>query len=281
MAEANALAPDPNTPPPSDPPADPPQDPPADPPAGDAPPADPPEGTDPPADPKPKKNTAEDRIAELVAERNATREFGEYWRQRYLQDIQPQQPAPKADEPKPAPKLSDFGFDAEQWATAYAAWADERATRAAETAAEKAVTKAGAAQAEQAARAQWNQRFSAYAKDHPDAIVATQNPHLPINETMTKVIMASEAGPAIYHHLGNNPAEAARISRMPPEQAAAALGRLEATLSAPPSPPPKKPSSAPEPPNPVKGKGAAPGVNLETCSLDDFLKARGYKGGKR
>lgn len=258
-------------------PADaPPADPPADPPVSDDPPSDPP--ADPPADdPAPKKGGAEDRIQQLVAERNATKEYADYWRERYLQDIAAgKQPPPAADEPKPAPTLADFEFDAAKWGDAYAKWAREDAAQAARAAAREEVQSASTEQAKAAARAQWNQRLGEFAKTKPDAAAVIANPALPITDAMTEVITASERGPELAYHLGTNPAEAARIARLSPAQQAAALGRIEAGLSAPaPKLKPKpKPTNAPEPPNPVGGGGAAPGINLETCSLDDYLKAR-------
>lgn len=267
MAEANALATDDQAP--IDPPADPPQD--TDPPEGQETPAEPPESDEPPA---PKKGSAEERIRELVAERNATREFAEHILEQYrtLAASAKTPEPPKDEQPRPEPKLEDFEFDAAKWSQAFAQWAREEAQRTARQAAAEAVQQTSKQREQEAARNTWNARLAEFARNKPDAHAVISNPSLPITEHMSEVITASEKGPELAYHLGTHPAEAARIARLSPTQQAAALGRLEAQLSVA---PPKRPnvSKAPEPPNPIAG-GAAPAIDLENCSINDFLKAR-------
>lgn len=75
------------------------------------------------------------------------------------------------------------------------------------------------------------------------------NPSLSITADMAETIRASEQGPDVLYHLGSNPAEAARISALPPLLQAKEIGRIEAALAA--SPPVKRTTSAPPPISPV------------------------------
>jgi hypothetical protein len=267
---------DPN--PPVDPPGGPPNDLPPDPPGGDNPPqdppADPPSGDTPPADgaPAPKKKTAEDRIKDLIAERNATTEYADYWREQALA-ARAQGPKPPEPIEKPRPKLADFK-DQEKWADALVEWSEDRIERGVAKSVETESTKTREAADHEAAVAAHRERVSKFAEKTPDYVATVRNPNLNISKTMTEVIIHSEKGPELSYHLGTHPAEAARIARMAPALAAAALGRIEATLGeTPPPTKPKKPSNAPEPPNPLHG-GGAPDINLETCSLNEFLDRR-------
>jgi len=75
------------------------------------------------------------------------------------------------------------------------------------------------------------------------------NPNLTITGEMAETIRASDAGPDVLYHLGSNPAEAARISRLSPLMQAKEIGRIEANLAS--SPPVKRTTSAPPPLSPV------------------------------
>ena len=71
------------------------------------------------------------------------------------------------------------------------------------------------------------------------------NPNLPITTEMAQAIQYSDIGPDLAYHLGANPKEAERISRLPPLLQAKEIGRIEAKLAA--DPPTKKTTSAPTP----------------------------------
>ena len=75
------------------------------------------------------------------------------------------------------------------------------------------------------------------------------NPKLRITTEMAQTIQSSEIGPELAYHLGTNPKEAERISRLSPLAQAREIGRLEAKLVA--EPVTKKVSSAPAPIAPV------------------------------
>jgi len=78
------------------------------------------------------------------------------------------------------------------------------------------------------------------------------NPNLPITGVMAQTIQASDIGPEVAYHLGANPKEAERISRLPPFLQAKEIGKLEAKLIA--EPPTKKTSTAPAPIAPVTAR---------------------------
>ena len=75
------------------------------------------------------------------------------------------------------------------------------------------------------------------------------NPSLPITAEMAETIRASDQGPDVLYHLGSNPTEAARISKLSPLLQAKEIGRIEAALAA--APPVKRTTSAPPPISPV------------------------------
>jgi hypothetical protein len=81
------------------------------------------------------------------------------------------------------------------------------------------------------------------------------NNALPITTVMAQTIQASELGPDIAYHLGSNPREAERISRLSPYLQAKEIGKIEAKLADSPAPV-KKTTSAPPPIKPVTAKGA-------------------------
>ena len=78
------------------------------------------------------------------------------------------------------------------------------------------------------------------------------NPNLPITTVMAQSIQASDNGPEVAYHLGANPREAERISRLSPILQAKEIGKIEAQLAA--NPPIKKTSNAPSPISPVSAR---------------------------
>ena len=78
------------------------------------------------------------------------------------------------------------------------------------------------------------------------------NPKLPITNVMAEAIQSSDIGPELAYHLGTNPKEADRISKLSPLAQAKEIGRIEAKLAA--DPPVKRTSSAPAPISPVSAR---------------------------
>jgi hypothetical protein len=104
------------------------------------------------------------------------------------------------------------------------------------------------------------------------------NPNLPITDVMAQTIQASDIGPDMAYHLGANPKEAERISRLSPFLQAKEIGKLEAKLAA--EPPTKKTSSAPTPISPVTARSTgSPSYDttdprsIKSMSTSDWIEA--------
>jgi hypothetical protein len=104
------------------------------------------------------------------------------------------------------------------------------------------------------------------------------NPNLPITDVMAQTIQASDIGPDMAYHLGANPKEAERISRLSPFLQAKEIGELEAKLAA--DPPTKKTSSAPTPISPVTARSTgSPSYDttdprsIKSMSTSDWIEA--------
>ena len=173
--------------------------------------------------------------------------------------------APKpAPEPiaAPRPKRADFNdpdaYDAalDTWATDAAAAAATKATadgeRKAAEAREAALNEAReaslAAQLESLKTTYEAKRAEALVK-YPDFEAVTEADNLPIDYPTAHAMIAAANGPDIAYHLGKNPAEAARISKLSPALQVFEVGMLSAKLA---STPPVRVSNAPAPITPLQ-----------------------------
>lgn len=98
----------------------------------------------------------------------------------------------------------------------------------------------------------YHEREEAARDKYDDFEMVAYNPELPVTEAMARAIQASDIGPDVLYHLGSNPKDAARISRLDPILQAREIGKIEAQLGA--APPVKKTSSAPAPIAPVTAR---------------------------
>ena len=85
-----------------------------------------------------------------------------------------------------------------------------------------------------------------------DAVVTA--PDVPISQEVVDIVSQSDVGADVAYRLASNKALAAEISAMTAIEAARAIGRLEASVTAPRS---RTTSTAPDPISPVKGKATA------------------------
>ena len=104
------------------------------------------------------------------------------------------------------------------------------------------------------------------------------NPNLPITSDMAQAIQYSDIGPDLAYHLGANPKEADRISRLPPILQAKEIGKLEAKLAS--NPPVKKTSNAPTPISPLTARSSGTPAydttdprSIKTMSTSDWIEA--------
>lgn len=220
------------------------------------------------------RNRAEERIHELTAERNLERkalsEYGEYWRRKALENIAP--PPPPAEDKMPEPDAYDTTG---AYLKAHAQWSLREIDRRAESKAVAVVESREQRQQRTQAETSWQSKIAEFAKTKPDAIAVIGNPTFTQSQIMAEVIQSSPKGADLAYYLGTNPVENERIKRLPAAMQAAELGRLEAKLStsAPTAKPKAQLSRAPEPPTPLGG-GGNPTIDLETCSLDEYLEHR-------
>ena len=120
----------------------------------------------------------------------------------------------------------------------------------------------------QAVVSTYQQRVEAATEKYPDFEDVAYSDEVPITNAMAVTIQESEMGPDIAYYLGKNVAEAQRIAKLSPFLQAKELGKLEAKIAA--APAPAKPSSAPEPINPIRTAGANTAYvdTLDPKSLD-------------
>lgn len=112
--------------------------------------------------------------------------------------------------------------------------------------------------------------------DDFDEVVASVS-HIPVPEYLNRAILTSEQGPEIMYQLASNPAELARLSALPPLDAAREVGRLEAKLAAkaPPARTAKRPTA---PPSSVNGAAKS---TRDILDQDVRAYKKAYRAGRR
>ena len=113
---------------------------------------------------------------------------------------------------------------------------------------------------------------------YDDFAQVAYNPNLPITDVMAQSIQSSDIGPEMAYHLGANPKEAERISRLSPILQAKEIGKLEAKLAA--DPPVKKTSNAPTPISPITARSTGSPAydttdprSIKTMSTSEWIEA--------
>jgi signal recognition particle GTPase len=235
----------------------------------------PPAASDPPEAVEPQRKPADQRIKELIAERNALRAL--------VAQTPPAKPAaaeaPKPAEPEKPPAIEDFD-DVNKWSAAFAAYTKREAAAEAQTAVRTALGKVETERAQQTTQQAFAEREAAYARENPDYAEAVGDQSLGqyVTQTISQVIVESEVGPALSHHLATHLDELQRIARLQPHQQAKELGKLEVKIAALPkrqaAPPAKvvQQTKAPAPPSPVGS--ATPTRSIAEMPLDEYLANR-------
>ena len=199
-----------------------------------------------PEDPSPsegrRKPGAEERISQLVAER-------EYWRGKAEAAVVAPKVEPVVD-PTPEVELDPMDFDSNSdYLKAVAKQATDRIE--ARFVSEKAKEKA-----QQSALA-WEMEKETARRKYPDFDKMALDPTVPVSQTMFDALKGKHAGDVLYV-LGSNREEAARIYSLPPVQQIKEIGKIEARLTTKPE---KKISGAPPPPSTLSG---APSPSTKT-----------------
>lgn len=224
-----------------------------------------------------KPSAAQERIRELVRERSEARREAEALRvqqEKYLQLIDrlaPQHPQIEASpDGRPLPDHYDGGLLDPQYQEDLITWKAERIVTDRLAAQQKAaeVNNRGAA---------LQQAEADFAKTAPDYAAARSallsDPMLAESEALGAAILEAENAPEIIYHLGKNPDLAYQIAGMSPVQAARAIGKLEAQLSAAPAV-----SQAPAPARGLRGGAPAAKTPAEARSMEDYIAAREKSG---
>ena len=100
----------------------------------------------------------------------------------------------------------------------------------AERKAEELLARREAAQQQSSVLEAYHDREEEARNKYDDFEQVAYNPNLKITDVMAQSIQYSDVGPDIAYHLGTNPKEADRISRLSPYLQAKEIGRLEAKL---------------------------------------------------
>ena len=98
---------------------------------------------------------------------------------------------------------------------------------------------------------------------------------VPVTQTMRDAILESDVGALLTYHLAKNPAEAQRIAQLSPVAQIKALGAIEATLQAKPTP---QVSKAPSPIKPLGG-GSGGARDPSKMTMDEYIAWRNKRAG--
>lgn len=225
----------------------------------------------PPAEPEEKPEEVTPELAAKREGRRFERKLDKAYRQRAEAQARAeilekqlaearQQTAPS----KPAegePRLEQFDYDPEKYATAKAEYAKTQAGKELEA---KQRAESGKAERQRLMSA-WEEKVERADDKYED--FATVVGDLQPNSPFVAAIMEAENGEDIAYHLGKNPKEAQRIAQLGPLAQAREIGKLEAKLLAKPVEP-KAPSRAPAPITPLTG--ASPVTSDAPSETDDM-----------
>lgn len=216
------------------------------------------------------KPPVQKRIDELTRLRREAERDRDYWRDQASRQPQakPETAAPEA--PRKAPTLAEHNYDETAYQAAMAAHLRDEAVQAAR----ETFRQEQAQLTEQQRAESWAERQAAFAAKTPD--YEEKAYYAPISKEVAQIVMDLENGPAVAYYLGEHPDEARVISRMSERQAAVAIGRIEAKLSAPAAAPPPKPAVSKAPPPAPQIEAVEPAVQKDPSQMTDaeFAKWR-------
>ena len=173
--------------------------------------------------------------------------------------------APMDKEPTP----EDFEYDQAKYIRAIARWEAQQARQ--ETAREEQQRQQKTQQQERSRRFQ--ERVDALEAKEPGKWGQALSAPIGYTQPMLEVVEASEVGPEIAVYLSEHLDQADAIAKMSPYVAAAALGKIEASLHIKAAAPIKKVTTAPKPPNTLKGGSADVAKELGDMDLSDHIRA--------
>lgn len=199
------------------------------------------------------------------------------------------------DDPEPVRPVkaqfpSDDAFEAarDEYTEKKARWIARREVQATIAERERKAVEVQAQEEQSRVRDTYRGRVEKVVEKYPDYHDVAESPDVAITIPMAHAIMQSDFGPELQYHLGKNPAEAERISKLPVPAQLLALGRLEASFAAaskveekpetpaPAATPAPKPavSSAPPPVKPVKAGNADAVKDPNEMSMEEYAAYR-------
>lgn len=271
--------------------------------ADPAPPTDPEPPAEPvvePSEPAPAKEprgvgkALKERDEMIAAERKRADDTAELLRKatEALARLSEKAPEPaKIEEIAPRPKREQFA-DPDAYEEALIEWSGNRAAavaqktladaQAAADAEKAAAAKADADKtAREATEREWldlrTQHMTRVEKakaDWPDYEEIAEADTVQITPNMAYTIMQLSNGPAIAYHLGKTPAEAERISKLPPAVQIAEIGRLSALVAGPRAAAPRREPPAPIVPLEANRGRADAAPSLSDMATEDYVAAR-------
>lgn len=234
------------------------------------------EGAGAPQDPPAKQQTAEERIAELVAEKHEEkrlREAAEAEVTRLKPPVKEPETAKVPDpEAAPDPANYEFGEADTKFIADNAVFQAKNAVRE-----EFAAREAAATQTAQVKELETKQEtiFTAGKEKYPDfeekVIKGAETKAFPCGKVATLAVLHSPIGQEIAYYLATNVDDAKRIDALSPLEQAREMGKIEARLEAklPSQAAPVRTTAAPAPPlHRARGEGGKFAVPDDT---DDFL----------
>ena len=228
--------------------------------------------TEPSQDDPKEPSRAEKRIQQLVGDRNHALEFGKLQQERAA-DLQ-RQLETRATPATPAapvmPTLEAFDYDQDAWAVAVLNHNQAIINQTVDSRVSEALQLNSQTVAASQVETDWQTRVKTFTEDHADFIDVASNPATQITKEMGEIIKASENGPELAYHLGQNPAEAQRIALLPSSLQAFELGKLN--LSSKPTVARKQVTNAADPMSPVGG--GQPTLSTANETMDDFMARR-------
>ena len=203
----------------------------------------------------PKKQTAQERIAEITRKRREAEREAEYWRKVALDKKESAERPPEA-KPQPGgrPRSDDYE-SIEEYEDALLVWHDQRRD------AKRVEEERGKQEA--AAVEKFNKNAETLRREYEDFDDAINEPVFTPN--MRMVLMNAENGPLVAYYLAKNKTVAQKIMSLPPEIQTYELGKIETNLIL--AKKTNRPTNAPPPIKPV-GMGGTPHVD-ETKMTDD------------
>lgn len=220
------------------------------------------------------------RIDELTRKRHEAEREAAYWRGVATQG----KAQPSAEQAAPAKPTPDQFDDYGAYVEALADWkAEEKITKALS----ERETKAAEKQQVETRTASWLERQTAARAAMPDYDAVVGGSDTPIAPHVAEAILESEHGPALAYHFAKNPDALERLNGLSPRQADREIGRIEERLTsnaadgqAATAAAPVKTSNTPKPASVSSAQGRSTTPNLQTASMDEYMRQRKAQGAR-